>query len=249
MPVNSKQLQVDEKRLLGSLARLATIGGTPAGGVSRPAYGDLDIAARKAVRTMMEAAGLVPRIDRAGNTFARRGGHSTDRPPIIIGSHTDTVPDGGRFDGALGVMAAIEVARTIHENNIQLKHPLEVVDFQNEEGGLIGSKIVAGKFTADATRLDIIISEQGVGGLVVGLPLNMDGSDGPSAQSARAFGRNWAGRSALPVVFQDERLSTSAVTRTLLEADASRKRRSDVVDKMAAAYILQGALDRLRNLR
>ena len=106
-----------------------------------------------------------------------------------------------------------------------------------------------GKFTADATRLDTIISEQGVGGLVVGLPLNMDGSDGPSAQSARAFGRNWAGRSALPVVFQDERLSTSAVTRTLLEADASRRRRSDVVDKMAAAYILQGALDRLRNLR
>jgi putative Holliday junction resolvase len=106
-----------------------------------------------------------------------------------------------------------------------------------------------GKFTADATRLDIIISEQGVGGLVVGLPLNMDGSDGPSAQSARAFGRNWAGRSALPLVFQDERLSTSAVTRTLLEADASRRRRSDVVDKMAAAYILQGALDRLRNLR
>ena len=106
-----------------------------------------------------------------------------------------------------------------------------------------------GKFTADATRLDTIISEQGVGGLVVGLPLNMDGSDGPSAQSARAFGRNWAGRSALPLVFQDERLSTSAVTRTLLEADASRRRRSDVVDKMAAAYILQGALDRLRNLR
>ena len=106
-----------------------------------------------------------------------------------------------------------------------------------------------GKFAADAARLDIIISEQGVGGLVVGLPLNMDGSDGPSAQSARAFGRNWAGRSALPVVFQDERLSTSAVTRTLLEADASRRRRNDVVDKMAAAYILQGALDQLRNLR
>jgi putative Holliday junction resolvase len=106
-----------------------------------------------------------------------------------------------------------------------------------------------GKFAADAARLDIIISEQHVGGLVVGLPLNMDGSDGPSAQSARAFGRNWAARSPLPVVFQDERLSTSAVTRTLLEFDASRRRRNDVVDKMAAAYILQGALDRLRNLR
>jgi putative holliday junction resolvase len=106
-----------------------------------------------------------------------------------------------------------------------------------------------GKFAANAAQLDIIISAQGVGGLVVGLPLNMDGTDGPSAQSARAFGRNWAARSPLPVVMQDERLSTSAVTRTLLEADTSRRRRDDVVDKMAAAYILQGALDRLRNLR
>jgi putative Holliday junction resolvase len=106
-----------------------------------------------------------------------------------------------------------------------------------------------GKFGADAAQLDIIISAQGVGGLVVGLPLNMDGSDGPSAQSARAFARNWAARSPLPLVLQDERLSTSAVTRTLLEADASRRRRGEVVDKMAAAYILQGALDRLRNMR
>ena len=106
-----------------------------------------------------------------------------------------------------------------------------------------------GKFAADATALDIIIVAQGVGALVVGLPLNMDGRDGPSAQSARAFGRNWVNRSPLPVVFQDERLSTSAVTRTLIEADASRKRRAEVVDKMAAAYILQGALDRLRTLK
>jgi putative Holliday junction resolvase len=106
-----------------------------------------------------------------------------------------------------------------------------------------------GKFAADAAKLDIIIGEQGVGGLVVGLPLNMDGSDGPSAQSARAFGRNWANHSPLPVIFQDERLSTSAVTRTLIEADSSRKRRSEVVDKMAAAYILQIALDRLRTTR
>ena len=106
-----------------------------------------------------------------------------------------------------------------------------------------------GKFVQDAARLDIIISEQGVGALVVGLPLNMDGSDGPSAQSARAFARNWAGHSQIPLVFWDERLSTMAVTRTLLEADASRKRRSEVVDRMAAAYILQGALDRLRHLR
>ena len=105
-----------------------------------------------------------------------------------------------------------------------------------------------GKFTVDAVALDKIIAEQNVGGMVIGLPLNMDGSDGPSAQSARAFARNFAVRSALPIALCDERLSTAAVTRTLLEADASRQRRAAVVDKMAAAYILQGALDRLRHL-
>jgi putative Holliday junction resolvase len=105
-----------------------------------------------------------------------------------------------------------------------------------------------GKFTADAAKLDTIIAEQTVGGLVVGLPLNMDGSEGPSAQSARAFARNFAARSPLPILLWDERLSTAAVTRTLLDADASRKRRDAVVDKMAAAYILQGALERLRRL-
>ena len=105
-----------------------------------------------------------------------------------------------------------------------------------------------GKFSADAVALEKIIAGQGVGGLVIGLPLNMDGSDGPSAQSARAFARNFAARSALPIALCDERLSTAAVTRTLLEADASRQRRAALVDKMAAAYILQGALDRLKRL-
>ena len=105
-----------------------------------------------------------------------------------------------------------------------------------------------GKFSADAALLDAIIAQQNIGALVVGLPLNMDGSDGPSAQSARAFGRNWVKRSDVPLLFQDERLSTSAVTRTLIDADASRKRRAELVDKMAAAYILQGVLDRLRHM-
>lgn len=103
-----------------------------------------------------------------------------------------------------------------------------------------------GKFTADAEKLQKIIAEQNVGAVAIGLPLNMDGSPGAAAQSARAFGRNLAQRIAEPVVFWDERLSTVAVTRTLLEADASRRRRAEVVDKMAAAYILQGVLERLR---
>ncbi len=100
-----------------------------------------------------------------------------------------------------------------------------------------------GKFTADADILDALIHKHGVGGLVIGLPLNLAGKSGPAAQSARAFARNFAKRSDIPIVLVDERFSTAAVTRTLLDADASRKRRGEVVDKMAAAYILQTALD------
>ena len=104
------------------------------------------------------------------------------------------------------------------------------------------------KFGKDAEALLKLAAERGVVGIVLGLPLNMDGSEGPRAQSTRAFARNLARLTDLPIGFWDERLSTAAVTRTLLEADASRARRAEVVDKMAAAYILQGALDRLRTL-
>ncbi len=84
--------------------------------------------------------------------------------------------------------------------------------------------------------------------MVIGLPINLDGSEGPRAQSTRAFARNLAPHIAVPMVFWDERLSTAAVERQLIEADASRKRRAEVIDRMAAAYILQGALDRLRRI-
>ena len=104
------------------------------------------------------------------------------------------------------------------------------------------------KFTPDAERIRALAARFEVGAIVVGLPLNMDGSEGPRAQATRAFVRNLARLIGLPIVFWDERLSTAAVTRTLLDADASRARRGEVVDKMAAAYILQGALDRLQRL-
>ena len=102
------------------------------------------------------------------------------------------------------------------------------------------------KFTADATRLIELISENQAVALVLGLPLNMDGSEGPRAQSTRTFARNLAQKTSLPIVFWDERLSTSAVERMLIEADTRRDRRAEVVDKLAASYILQGFLDRLR---
>jgi putative Holliday junction resolvase len=105
------------------------------------------------------------------------------------------------------------------------------------------------KFKADAEALLGHAATNAVAGLVLGLPLNMDGSEGPRVQSTRAFARNLSALTSLPIAFWDERLSTAAVTRTLLDADTSRKRRAALVDKMAAAYILQGALDRLANVR
>ena len=102
------------------------------------------------------------------------------------------------------------------------------------------------KFTADAARLLELVAENAAVGLVLGLPLNMDGSEGPRAQSTRAFARNLAQKTDLPILFWDERLSTSAVTRMLIEADTRRDKRAEVVDKLAASYILQGFLDRLR---
>lgn len=102
-----------------------------------------------------------------------------------------------------------------------------------------------GTFAADAGRLRRLIAERQVGGLVLGLPVNMDGSEGPRCQSVRQFAANLQARIEIPIAFWDERLSTAAVTRAMLEADLSRRRRAALVDKMAAAYILQGALDSL----
>lgn len=105
------------------------------------------------------------------------------------------------------------------------------------------------KFAADAAQLLEQAEKFAVAAFVIGLPLNMDGSEGPRVQATRAFVRNCQALTALPFAFWDERLSTAAVTRSLIEQDLSRAKRADVVDRMAAAYILQGALDRLNNLR
>ncbi|MCR6634822.1 Holliday junction resolvase RuvX [Devosia sp.] len=102
------------------------------------------------------------------------------------------------------------------------------------------------KFTQDAERIIQLVAENNAVALILGLPLNMDGTEGPRVQSTRAFARNLAQKLDLPIAFWDERLSTSAVTRMMIEADLRRDRRAEVVDKLAASYILQGALDRLR---
>ena len=105
------------------------------------------------------------------------------------------------------------------------------------------------KFSADAAQLLALAGEREIAGFIIGLPVNFNGSEGPRAQSCRSFARNLAALTPLPLAFWDERLSTAAAERVLLEADASRKRRAEVIDAVAAGFILQGALDRMKSIR
>jgi N-carbamoyl-L-amino-acid hydrolase len=156
------ELRINAARLRKSLEDLSVFG-RPAGGlfadgVSRFAYSDADIAGRRFAMGLIAAAGATPRIDAAGNIRALRGGRQAGLKPIMIGSHIDSVPGGGNFDGALGSMAAIEVLATLDERKVVLRHPLEVVLWSNEEGGTIGSGLATG-------RLDMKVLEGTANGI------------------------------------------------------------------------------------
>jgi len=155
--------RVNAARLRQRLEALSVFGrpagGTFADGVSRVAYSDSDVAGRRYAMSLMEAAGLKPRIDAAGNIVARRAGADNSLPAVLFGSHIDSVPNGGNFDGDLGSMAAIEVIQTINAAGIVTRRPLEIVIWSNEEGvafdnGLYGSRAAAGDFAA--AELEIV---------------------------------------------------------------------------------------------
>src|SRR5438128_4431597 len=143
----SDTLRVNGARLNEHLKALAEFGKNPQGGVSRVAYSEADRQGREYVLGLMRAATLDTSIDAAGNLIGRRSGSDSSLKPILFGSHIDSVPEGGNFDGDVGSLGAIEVAQTLAENNINTRHPLEVIIFQNEEGGLIGSEAMIGALT------------------------------------------------------------------------------------------------------
>ena len=137
-------LHVNGERLNGWLSRFDAVGRTP-GGINRVAYSENDLAGRAFTLALFRETGLSPRIDAAGNIIARVEGTDRSLAPIVIGSHVDSVTDGGNFDGPVGSFGAIEVARSLREQNVRLRHPLEVVVWSNEEGGVIGSKLAVGQ--------------------------------------------------------------------------------------------------------
>lgn len=139
----SPQLRINGERLNAHLRELAQFGKTAEGGTSRVAYSDVDLAARQYAMKLMREAKLDVSIDAAGNIVGRRAGSDASLKPLMTGSHIDSVPAGGSYDGQVGSMGAIEAAQVLAENNVRLRHPLEVVIFQNEEGGTIGSAALA----------------------------------------------------------------------------------------------------------
>ena len=141
-----KPFAVNGARLNGWLAQFDRIGRT-AGGINRVAYSEADLAGRAFARELFAQSGLQWRLDAAGNMLARVPGTDASKAPILIGSHIDSVTDGGNYDGPVGSFGAIEVARSLAEQKVRLRHPLEVVVWQNEEGGTIGSKIAVGLLT------------------------------------------------------------------------------------------------------
>lgn len=151
---DSVPVRVNGARLNAHLDALAAFGKNPQGGVSRVAYSEADARGREYAMTLMRVADLDVSIDAAGNIVGRRAGSDKTLKPILFGSHIDSVPEGGNYDGDVGSMGAIEVAQTLAENNVTTRHPLEVIIFQNEEGGLIGSAAISGALTEK--ELDLV---------------------------------------------------------------------------------------------
>lgn len=137
--------RVDAERIEARILSLGQFGRNPAGGVSRVAFSEADIQGRAYVMSLMREAGLEVRIDPAGNIIGRREGTEASLPPILFGSHIDSVPFGGNYDGDVGVIAAIECAQVLEELGIRTRHPIEVVVFSDEEGGLTGSRAMIGE--------------------------------------------------------------------------------------------------------
>ncbi|GAC1343874.1 MAG: Zn-dependent hydrolase [Acetobacteraceae bacterium] len=177
--------RIDGRRLWDSLMEMAAIGATPKGGVRRLALSDVDRAGRERFRTLCEQAGLVVRVDALGNMFARRPGRDPARTPVLFGSHLDSQPSGGKFDGALGVMAGLEVMRSLQEFGITTEAPLELVNWTDEEGSrfgksLMGSGVWAGVY--DQAETEAMTDLEGVS---VGTALDAIGYRG--TEPARPF--------------------------------------------------------------
>ena len=171
--------RIDGKRLWDLLMSMAEIGATPKGGVRRLTLTEVDKRGRDRFRTECEAAGLTVRVDAIGNMFARREGRDPSRPPVLFGSHLDSQPSGGKFDGALGVLAGLEVMRSLNELGIVTEAPLELVNWTDEEGSRFGHSLMGSGVWAGVFGLDQAYALADLEGTTVGTALEAIGYRGP----------------------------------------------------------------------
>lgn len=209
--LQSTHQHINRDRLWQSLMDLAKLGATPKGGVCRLALTDLDRKARDLFVQWCEEAGCTVSVDGIGNIFARRPGRNPDLPPVMTGSHIDTQPTGGKFDGCFGVLAGVEVLRTLNDLKLETEAPLEVVVWTNEEGSrfppcMMGSGVFAEKFSLADT-----LAKVDVDGISVGDALNAIGYAGTRAESGHKVGAYFEAHIEQGPILEDEKKTIGVV--------------------------------------
>ena len=170
--------RINNERLWDSLMRMSSIGATPKGGVCRLALTDLDRQGRELFVRWCKASGCSVAIDRLGSIFARKEGLNPDLPPVLLGSHLDSQPTGGKFDGAFGVLAGLEAVRTLNDYGLHTESPIEIVSWTNEEGVRFGPPMLASGAFADTFELDFVLSRTDADGKTLGDELERIGYAG-----------------------------------------------------------------------
>jgi len=181
-------LRVNGERLWQSLMTMAEIGATAKGGVCRLTLSDEDKRGRDLFRRWCEEAGLTVTVDQMGSMFGHRTGSDPERPPVVLGSHLDSQPTGGKFDGALGVLAALEVVRTLNDRGVETKAPLEVVNWTNEEGARFAPAMIASGVFAGVFNLDYALARADRDGRTIGAELQRIGYAGRQKVGHRPLG-------------------------------------------------------------
>lgn len=187
-PRANSNLQIDSSRLWNSIHETAKFGATPKGGIKRLTLGDEDKQVRDWFRAACEAAGCQVSVDALGTMFAMRNGRDMSKQPIAIGSHLDTQPTGGKFDGVLGTLAALEVVRTLNDANIETDAPICICNWTNEEGSRFAPAMMASAAYAGDFTVDDILARKDVDGIGVAEALTAIGYDGAETVGARKFG-------------------------------------------------------------
>ena len=219
-----KNLTIDPERLWDDLMVTAKIGGTPKGGICRLTLTDLDRQVRDWFKAQCEALGCTVTIDDMGTMFARRPGQRNDLPPIAMGSHLDTQPTGGKFDGALGVLAALEALRTLHRAGYETFAPIEVVNWTNEEGSRFAPAMIASGVFAKVFERDWACARQDRAGETFGAALEKIGYRGHGSAAAIIRSRLSSKCISSKARFSKPKARTSALSPACRRCAGTRRR-------------------------